>query len=295
MTIVNIKFTLGRKSLLMRYIIQLFAVCFSVLCMLNSHQLTAGRIMGTEASIPFAMHSGLMVVEVVVDGLRGNYIFDTGCAEIILNQKPTTGLYQFATVEAEQKADILRIKHLQIADLAIAEVDVYALDLDPLVGAMSIKIDGILGWSYFSEGSLSIDFKNNVIHYSLNDRGIKVDMDRKYRMVSLPVEVLSDESLIVSAEVDGKPIRCILDTGANVNALYLSNQYEPYASKDIKLGSVTIQNSPVKSLDIRQYLDKQYHKKDIRGILSVSALNADYMIVDLKRNRILIFWQQARA
>ncbi|WP_291119691.1 retropepsin-like aspartic protease [Flavobacterium sp. UBA6135] len=188
--------------------------------------------------IPFKQVNNLLFIEVVVNDKPLTFLLDTGVTQTILFSLEETDQVKFFNVEKtmlkglgkENAITALRSKGntLKISDkfidtnhevLIVLEEDV---NFSSMVG---IPVNGVLGYHFFKDFLIEIDYDRNVLYVHKNNEKFKKIIDKNYKAFPISIEerkpylqaslVLSDSTL--SAKL-------LVDVG-NSDALWLFENY----------------------------------------------------------------------
>jgi len=188
---------------------------------------------GTQESItiPLRRIGKLFVVDATVDDESGNFIFDTGSANLVLNK---TYFRKYMTIDGEAAGGVtgstgaighVKVKRLKIADLGFENLMVDVTNLGHIENRRGIKILGLFGFSLLKNLEVVIDINNNVMHlYRLDRNGYRIQSSKpvKYDVIQNIQEF--HNIIIVKAKVGEKTLDFCLDTGAESNVL---NAFSP--------------------------------------------------------------------
>ncbi|MCB0665608.1 MAG: aspartyl protease family protein, partial [Saprospiraceae bacterium] len=176
--------------------------------------------------IPFTLTGRLITIEAQVGDVGGNFFFDTGSERLILNRSyydpdvsaAIAGMGASGLVdEVESKrVDSIFIDHLSIEDLLA-----HVIDLSHIEQKKNIQLRGILGYNVFRDFEILVDYPARIITLSrLDNSGQPLENRQVWEQKSDSIHFYLDHHLIVlRAEVAGKKLRFMLDTGAELNLL----------------------------------------------------------------------------
>jgi hypothetical protein len=216
-----------------------FAAVFSALLLLHCGLCSAGEV------IPFEYQDGLIWVKVKTAHADGplDFLLDSGAGSSVLNSETARKLgvdmgrrERVRLVGASASAR--RVNGFR-ASLGRIELrgNPLALDLSETSELCSRPIDGLLGFDFFEERIVQIDFKARCIR--LLD---KVDHRDCCAIVALRVR---DQALCVPVSVNGSPAEWTrLDTGCDDGLHWVSggDRRDGYVRVSLKLGNEQITN-----------------------------------------------------
>ena len=116
---------------------------------------------------------GLLMVEASVGGVRGHWLLDTGSSEhlIAADLADRLGLQGGAGVTLRTPVGAQRGRRVTLPDLRLGDTTQSALpavrvDLQPLVGALGVAIDGVLGAPLLAGRMLRLDLAQQTLALS---------------------------------------------------------------------------------------------------------------------------------
>ena len=193
---------------------------------------------GNVASLPFRFVNHHLIVLAVSINHTGPYNFqlDTGTQITMIDPSLATGLHletQGAAIVAgagsRQSASIAKLDLLEVGSRSVANQRVVVYDLQNLRSA-DLHIQGILGEDFLEHFDMLIDNAHNLL--CLDDTGaMRAGVKGTHIPLVDPVEaangaVLPDLLIIAAHLTDGtRPVRLVLDSGANAPVLYNTSQY----------------------------------------------------------------------
>jgi len=193
---------------------------------------------GNVASLPFHFVNRHLIVLAVSINHTGPYNFqlDTGTQITMIDPSLATGLHletQGAAIVAgagsRQSASTAKLDLLEAGSRSVANQRVVVYDLQNLQSA-DLHIQGILGEDFLEHFDMLIDNAHNLL--CLDDTGaMRAGVKGTHIPLVDPVEaangaVLPDLLIIAAHLTDGtRPVRLVLDSGANAPVLYNTSQY----------------------------------------------------------------------
>ncbi|MEM9819666.1 MAG: aspartyl protease family protein [Bacteroidota bacterium] len=128
--------------------------------------------------IPVELYGNLPMVDAVVNGQKGKFIFDTGASEMLLNSRYFQGFFPLEKRVIEkangvkESLRVTPIKKFELRGLRLAQREVTQLDLRHIEKMRGCKILGLLGRDLFLPYELVIDLPNKKITlYQLKRKG----------------------------------------------------------------------------------------------------------------------------
>jgi len=210
-------------------------ILFSLLLFLSCHFSRAQKITVTPRSkfltqIPFTTFTGgVMVVKVRLGGYPDtlNFILDTGSGGISLdsgtcvrlNITPTPSDNLIIGIGGVRKVSYVKNQSLFIGDIEVDSLNMHVSDYEVLSSVYGDRIDGIIGYSFFSRYIVKVDYDSSIV--SIFSKGyIKYPRGGFFMrpaIVNIPIESarVRDEKTSNS--------RFYFDTGAGLCLLFSSD------------------------------------------------------------------------
>lgn len=194
----------------------------------------------TRITIPFELSNNLIVVEAKVNNVNLSMLLDTGSSKNILFkfpendsivffntrkvkiEKPGIGNYIEAFVSSNNKLQIKEFKDDNFEVLLITDQEI------ELVNKLGIPINGIIGYSFFKDYVVEINYEINKIILHKNNRILQKRSIKKYAKSNF--ELINDKPYLnIAMRFNGQTnsFKLLLDTGLS-DGLWL------FENKDIK-------------------------------------------------------------
>ncbi len=191
--------------------------------------------------IPLKRVGRLFLIEARVDNLVGNFLFDTGAAQLVLN---STYFRKYMTTNAGEGGGItgatgaiehIQIKKMDVAGLIYKDLTGDVTGLGHIENRRGVKILGLFGVSMLKGLEMVIDINHNELRlYRLDKTGNRISVVKNENKADITEKVeLYHNILFIKARIGGKILDFCLDTGAESNVLNC------YAPKKV-LSTVTI-------------------------------------------------------
>lgn len=264
--------------------------------------LSASSMDDSRIVIPFQVINGLIIVEAEIDNQVGNYIFDTGAEELILNREARSGKTLFSSINGDLATEEVDVNLLKIGNLTHSMIKAYSTDLGSMESYLNISLHGVIGCSIFIPRKVKIDFDTNEITLSSAD-----DLATS-RTPFVSFEMV-DGTPVCPIDVNGQMYLFGFDTGATMHvfdqSLYFQTKEnfedtgldtyvstgtgEKTVNKIMSLNSFLLGNQDIKDThfliqDLTAFNESM--KQPISGVLSLTALDSDSIIIDLENKRI---------
>lgn len=253
-------------------------------------------------SIPFQLINGLIVIEAEIDNEVGNYIFDTGAEELILNKEAGSGKTLFSSINGDINTSEVNINLLKIGNLTHSKFKAYAADLSSMQSYLNMTLHGIIGCELLLPKQVRINFFTKTIE--LSDR-FDLTLDNQ-KAVSFSIV---DGVPVFPVTINGKQYQFGFDTGATMHVLD-SRLYDELKSSlfdtglDTYVSTGTGEKSVNKIVSMIQYrmgnviqldhdfllqsLDdfNQSMQSNIDGVLSIISLKSEHVTIDFPNRKI---------
>jgi predicted aspartyl protease len=177
--------------------------------------------------IPLKRTGRLFLIEASVDGVTGNFVFDSGADKMVLN-KTYFRNNLFISQEAgggltgtSQPIYITQVKKVVASGFVIENQAADVTELGQIENRRKTKILGLIGMSLFSNMAMEIDLRNGMLRLTRLDKTGAPANDSLY---SSPCDYIGKIHLIrkimfLKGTVGGKALDFCLDTGAESNVL----------------------------------------------------------------------------
>ncbi len=265
-----------------------------------------GEAISHSITIPFDLENGLIIIEASINEEKGSFILDTGSDALVINGSSSSeSNIALSTVHGEVNVGEIEVSSLEIGSIRHNNVKAFLSNLSSLESFTSTKLKGIIGGKFFVPNTIHINYNTkNIVISSDGIESIEQSFDHQ-----LPFIIQRDVPC-VKINKHGKDYWVALDSGStshfidkafiNVlgNSLIKSNQTvqvlnagndatesQRFILDELNFGSKTYAQVNFISQDLG-VLNKEL-KKDIVGIISLSALGESQILIDLENNLIL--------
>ncbi|CAM3958494.1 PDZ domain-containing protein [Flavobacterium antarcticum] len=210
-----------------------FCLCFFCLLKTSAQQQVHFNTAKRSVKLPFKLVSNLIIVPIKVNGVALNFLLDTGVEETILFSLEDTKELELYEVEK------IRLKGLGSQD-AIEGLKSYknkltARDLEfrnqeivvvldesfNFSSTLGIEVNGIIGYQFFSENLIEIDYKSKRIIVYNSEKINKKKMFSKFKAFDFTLEN-GKPYLNLTVDLNGSifDAKCLVDSG-NSDGLWL--------------------------------------------------------------------------
>lgn len=178
-------------------------------------------------TIPLKRAGNLILLEAIVDSIRGNLILDTGSKGMVLNSiyfrqhKRSGNMMAGGITGSAGSSGRTTIPKLQISEVTFSGVHADISDLGHIEKARNTKILGLFGLNLLSEFEVVLDLKNSVMElHRLNYYGNRVNNLQPQLGSDINITVRTTQDImIVDAIINKRKLSFCLDTGAETNVL----------------------------------------------------------------------------
>lgn len=182
-------------------------------------------------TIPFTRAGNLIIIQVQIDSVKGNFILDTGAPGLILN------LTYFRHYKTLERADAegggitgevaggspTMVKQMSFGNFTYTSLQADRVNLGHIENSRNLKIMGLLGAGLFRRFEIMIDYANEVIYFHRVAKNERMTYKSQYlaqRADFLTLPISTREGKILTQVVVGKQkLNFVLDTGAETNIL----------------------------------------------------------------------------
>lgn len=182
--------------------------------------------------IPLKRVGRLFFIEAKIDNIVGNFLFDTGAAQLVLN---STYFRKYMMTSDGEGGGITgttgstqhtRISTLDVAGLSYKGIMADVTDLGHIENRRGVKIFGLFGVSMLKGLEMVIDINHNELKlYRLDKIGTRISTHSNEFRADITTKIeLYHNILFVKVKIGGKVLDYCLDTGAESNVL---NSYAP--------------------------------------------------------------------
>ncbi|MBD0402893.1 retropepsin-like aspartic protease [Flammeovirga sp. EKP202] len=264
-----------------KYISLLFILLSLSSCHFNKlyHLMKKGELISedNQITIPFETRMGLIIIKVMINGKKYDFLVDTGAMNVISIEMAEE--YQFKkkhkisasdSQNNKQNAFFYEIPELFIENFSFKNTNCIALDIyDEKLNFSCLGVDGIIGSNLMKEGIWQIDYQKEEITIYKNNTPLDLSAYDSIRFSS-------DDQFnpIVPINIHGATSTLKVDTGSN-GYLRLNGKYMESVLKKDSLEFITSQYGSITSgiFGKGKNQTKKFYKAD-------SLLLGDYLCQD---------------
>jgi Aspartyl protease len=180
-------------------------------------------------TIPFIRAGNLILIPAKVDTTHGLFVLDTGCPNLVLN---ITYFRDYPTTPAPEKGGITgtvatafqtTIDSFSFGSVKFNHIEADLINLGHIENSKGIKIFGLLGMQLFEQFEMIIDYEKSLLFlHRIAKKEASFYKNELLRDSStyhtLPIDLVEDK-IIVHAEMVGRKLRFVVDSGAETNVL----------------------------------------------------------------------------
>lgn len=181
-------------------------------------EIKARSLENSQVTIPLVQAGKLLLIEAEVDGLRGNFILDTGAPYLVLNTTYFRNTLKIDTLVAGgitgAACDLCRtrIGRLNLSSIHYDSLEADVIPLGQIENKRGVKILGLFGLELFKGFQIEIDLRQQVLRINLKA------LEHPKASLTWPME-LKNSTMIFVGEVAGKKLTWVLDSGAETVVL----------------------------------------------------------------------------
>lgn len=185
--------------------------------------------------VPFELVGNTMFIQASINGRSGNFLFDTGASDLLLNGTHFTGMEERSEVVGLY-GEVLAVQHLvarriEIGGISIGKGLALVLDLSALERVKKLPIAGIIGHSVLKDYEVQIDFEaRQIMLLKLKNNGLPVP-DGPYASANAFDLKMSGHIPYLEMRFGDKIVRMGIDSGSERNILQPEmldlQQFEP--------------------------------------------------------------------
>ena len=168
--------------------------------------------------VPFDLVNNHIYADAILDGTRVRVLVDTGGANVLgptaarrLGMKSEGKMSAQGVGEERVDASMARVGEVRLGGAVLSNTVFYVMDLDGLQPVEGVAHDGLIGFEMFRRFCVTVDYARRML--TLTDPA-KFQPPADAQVVSFE---LADRIPIVSATLDGMPVRLSVDTGSRAS------------------------------------------------------------------------------
>lgn len=225
----NLVIQLAWKAFAFAQAIYKFWILLNIWLLLGFQSVSAGNSTADREAgivVPFRLIGNTMIVEAQINGKSGDFLFDTGAPDLILNSEYFTGYNdQFETTKVTGiHGNVVPVqrywaKEIALSGTVVARSNAMVFDLTSLESIKKQPIAGILGYNVFKDYELQVDFVCQHIKLFSIDKRNRYSL-HKTATPSDSIEFkMSGHIPYLNVQLLGKKLRLGIDFGSERNVL----------------------------------------------------------------------------
>lgn len=191
--------------------------------------------------IPLKRAGNLFLIEGIVDGERGNLVFDTGANGLVLNATyfrnhlKTGEISSNGITGSVGQVSQVKVDHIEFAGLKYTDLKADMTNLGHIENRRNIKIIGLIGFGMLRSLEIVIDPENSLLKlFRIDKNGERTTKSRTaFRSDYTQKMTIRDNIILLEGNIGSKSLWFCFDTGAETNAI------NSYANKKV-LNTLTI-------------------------------------------------------
>ncbi len=244
--------------------------------------------------ISFELVEGMILVKGEVNGKIGEFIFDTGSSGLAIHsiEKNLKDGTVISTVDGISMAANTSIDKVSIDGFILSEIQsAINIDLSKVSRDTGRDIIGVIGWSLLTESLITIDYEQQRIIIGKSRGHCVVDYNQ-HHILKLNMRSIRDDLPTVEVYFRNQKLTFAFDTGAPLNIIDKDFVELGFANANSAFNDQIILDKNIHVRDNLFRVQDLEHFNEIDGILSVSGLNANKVIIDRGNSRIFVFWKK---
>lgn len=244
--------------------------------------------------LSFELIEGVLLLSGGVGKYIGNFLFDTGCEQTVINQcyyqvlnpqEQEVAVYEdgmTTTTITTGTIDEFTIGDLNLSDYSVMSMNLSDTENELKEGKNDIHLLGIVGMDLIAQYNVRIDYGNNLIVLNPTEKFVS----------STSVEFdFSGGIIVFTAQIDNKDYRFILDSGANICLLREDILNKKWEMVDETQGIYSIPNLSIEGRDYDNVLtvcsnmDILEHLA-VDGIINCSALSLKRIDINFGNHKL---------
>jgi predicted aspartyl protease len=172
---------------------------------------------GTEnhrEEVPIRVQRGYLIVAPgsIGGAEKLNFLIDTGTVPTLVSRRLAQKLglagaeHEISIWGQRTRISLVKLPVLQLGSVRVENLQVFAIDMQPVEQELGMHLDAVLGLDALSPTSFTIDYARKVISF-----GVPSNKD-----LAIAMELRDSPApyVVLPAEIEGKPVHLLLDTGA---------------------------------------------------------------------------------
>jgi len=191
--------------------------------------------------VPIKRAGNLIIVEAQVDSLEGNFVFDTGAPDLVLN---ATYFRYLPKIDDQETGGIsgtaaesftTYVHNFKILDLQYSRLTAHVTDLSFIENGRNIKVLGLLGTRLFSKFAVTVDLFKNVLYIQKLDKDGNIPLTERIFHDRLMVSsfMYANDVVFLKGQVNNSTLWFAFDSAAETNLLDYDRSKKLLASMQV--------------------------------------------------------------
>ena len=235
-----------------------------------------------------------------------NFLIDTGTVPTLVSRRLMQRL-GLAGPELEigmwgqrTRVNLVTLPDLRLGSIRAHNLQVFAIDMQPMEHELGTRLDAIVGLDAFAPNSFTVDFVRKIISF-----GAPATMETA---IAMELRESPAPYVVLSAEIEGKPVHLLLDTGTSgltlldlpVEHLNLEIKHFLAAAPPDGLATLSLREIRMggKSLKVKNAFLRRVPQDSLRGFdgfIGPATLGVRRMGVDFATKQLYIEVEQHSA
>lgn len=176
--------------------------------------------------IPLKRAGNLLVLEVKIDGEKGNLIFDSGCMTTLVLNKTYFRNHKIRKTDItrgingrDEAVEVIEIDSLYLSELLFTQVSGHVSNLSHIENQKGVKILGFFGLELLNRYAIWLDVSNSLMEiYNPASMSNAIQARMKQCDITQNIEII-DNIIFMWGKIGKSHLRFCLDTGAEKNVL----------------------------------------------------------------------------
>jgi len=265
-------------------------------------------------AIPARLAGGLIMIQARFNGIKGNYILDTGASHLFINQDLVSDrAVQAYGLEAQVAVEKGVVTRFEIGNVVFNNQTLFKMDMKHLEAIKGCKIAGIIGSQLLKDFSLFVDYEQDLVR--LENSTLKSKNSSKTVLRNFPIR-WENHFPMLPVSVNEVDYAFAIDTGAEANIF--SGNYEAALAthttnlKEGKIWSISESTTSVRNFTLKEMkcMDLNYaslgfvfsdletinhaYSVELDGILGYPFLRRHPFTLDFSNDRLII-WERGNG
>lgn len=254
-------------------------------------------------SFPFEVINGLTIIQAEIDGEHGLYLLDTGSDGVFIDGVVNSNKESIVTLGGSADISTKMLKELKVGAFRHQDFEAQIISLSPIEEHLGIDLKGIIGGHLFLPKVVTIDFQNSLI--VLSDKLTKEEKIQFENKIKINIV---NQIPVAKIEIENRTYQFALDSGSSIHFIdtkILQNLENVVRTQEMStMKCLANKNNEIQKIRIEKFnigeasfQEQTYLHRDFQdvnqtmginldGILSLSQLSKDMVVIDYSRGRL---------